>query len=169
MPSSKRSRKAAGKESTTRPQLNVRVPAWVLEQVHAYLRSHKKLGWTQDQLVLNAILTFMAESSPDEILFRRLERLQAHQERTAERVEMIGHLFTEFLFYWFRRWPEATSETMTKRRAMAVEITAKYLSSLKKSIETSSAHRLDILDLKSIAKFLERNDASVSQEMGGAD
>ena len=147
---------------TLRVQLKVRVPAVVRQEIRSYIRAHKEYRLTQDQLVLNALHSYMdmTKESPDAILYRRLDRLQRDQERISTRVDMIGQMFTEFLFYWFRLWPELSQEVSKKRRRKAVELLSRYLSSLNGSLTRGTDEAIDILDLESIEQYLTRSSST---------
>ena len=138
-----------------RLQFNVRLRKTVVDEVKMFLRANRAFGWTQDQFVETAIHAYLHESCPDEVLYRRLDRMQLSQEKINDRIEMIGQHFFEYLFYWFRLWPETSnSETLTQRKK-STENLIKWLLSLKRVVDDRSGSAPDILDEQSLNAFVK--------------
>ena len=138
-----------------RRQFNVRLRDSVVDEVRVFLRANRAFGWTQDQFVETAIHAYLHESSPDEVLYRRLDRMQLSQEKINDRIEMIGQQFFEYLFYWFRLWPETSNNETLIRRKKGTENLIKWLQSLKRVVDERSGAAPDTLDGKSLNAFLK--------------
>ena len=150
----RRLKKNAALQSQRR-QLKVRLPQAVVDEVKSFLRANRGQGWTQDQFIQTAIHAYLHESPPDEVLYRRLDRMQINQERINDRIEMVGQQFFEYLFYWFRLWPETSNNETLTRRKKGTENLIKWLQSLKRAVEDRSGAVPDILDEKKLDAFLK--------------
>ena len=117
-----------------RAKLTVRLSPHIVEQMRTYMRNNRARGRTQDQFVESAIHAYLHESPPDEVLYRRLDRMQINQEKINSRVQMMGQLFFEYLFYWFRLWPDIPDGKKLQSRRAATENLVKWLVSLKRSV-----------------------------------
>jgi len=139
-----------------RTKVTVRLPQHVVDQMREYVRTNRTQGWTQDQFVQTAIHSYLHESSPDEILYRRLDRMQLSQEKINNQVQMIGQVFFEYMYYWFRLWPETSSNETLSRRKKGAENLIKWLQSLRRAVEDHSGAAPNILDTKSIDAYLKK-------------
>ena len=139
-----------------RRQFKVRLPQEVVDEVKSFVCNNRSQGWTQDQFVQTAIHAYLHESSPDEILYRRLDRMQLSQEKINDQVRMIGQVFFEYMYYWFRLWPESSGNETLTRRKKGAENLIKWLQSLKRAVEDRSGAAPDILDTKSIDAYLKK-------------
>ncbi|HUX22938.1 MAG TPA: hypothetical protein VMW69_17000 [Spirochaetia bacterium] len=117
-----------------RAKLTVRLSPSIVDQMRDYVHTNRAQGWTQDQFVESAIHAYLRESPPDEVLYRRLDRMQINQEKINNRLQMMGQLFLEYMFYWFRLWPDIPSERKLQSRRTATENLVKWLLSLKRSV-----------------------------------
>ena len=145
-----------GIQQYQRRQFKVRLPQEVVNEVKSFLRENRTHGWTQDQFVQTAIHAYLHESAPDEVLFRRLDRMQLSQEKINDQVQMIGQVFLEYVYYWFRLWPETSKNETLTRRKKGTENLIKWLQSLKRAVEDRSGAAPNILDKESIDAYLEK-------------
>lgn len=142
---------------TQRPQLKVRIPSHLRNEIRNHLKAHRRPGLTQDRLVASALAAFLHKAAPDEVLYSRLARMSLQQEEIAARVEMLGLVLTEYLSSWFRLWPELSPDEKPRRRGAASEMLTKYLSSLHRAVTAETPESLDLLDPEAIAHFLRAN------------
>lgn len=146
---------------TQRPQLKVRVPSQLRDEVRRYRRAHPNV--TQDRLVSSAIANYLHKLPPEEALYHRLNNMADLQDSFVNRLETFGAAWLEFLYLWFALWPDMTPAQTAKARKAATDKLTKYLTSLQRSIETPPPGSLNILDPAQLAAFAQRNRPTPSK------